>query len=1102
MKERFNKLLWLTVLGWVVLMLQTPLQMQAQSRVQVGGITIKVANMSLGEVIELLKTKTGKDFMFSNREVNIKKPVTVDFNNAPLPTVLNAIFGDGFQFEITPKIVIIKPVEAHTKDIKQTTPEWVKGRVTDSSGDPLVGVNVIIEGTTRGIQTDLDGQFSLSAEKDAQLKLTYVGFEDIITKAFFGKSMHIIMIETISDLGEVVVNGYFTRRTEGYAGAVTTLKREEIQKLATGNIFTTISALDAGFKISENNSMGASPNTMPDFSIRGKGSFQDGSTTPLFIMDGFEVSIEKVYDTDINRIESITILKDASATILYGSKAANGVVVIETVAPKSGQIQVTYDFKPTIALVDLSDYNLMNAEEKLNYEVAAGLYDKVNSPANNYEIQQSYYRRYKNIAEGVNTYWLKQPVRNAFSQAHSLYINGGEGAIRYGIDGQFNQTNGVMKESGRDRYGLGFRLIYRIKEKITVQNYASYAYTHAYNSLYGSFSTYAQLNPYDRIRNNKGEILPTLLDGSPNPLYDAKLPNRDFTNTQYFTDQLKIDWTITEEWRLRGQLGIEKGITKKDNYISPFSSRYIYDSSSGRYTSTPVETRGELTLHNGETMNMSGNFTLNYTKLIGKKHLLYASIGGEVLQDKFSIHGFTATGFSDDRYSDPTFAIQYKENTKPYSTESITRSIGTFANINYLFDNRFFADFSGRYDGSSLFGADRRWAPFGSIGGGWNIHNEHFLRRGSALDLLKIRISYGITGNQEFQAYQARTMYQYQTGRLYNTLIAATLMGYGNPELKWQNQHQTNIGLDLGMWKDRLKASFNYYNKLTDGMLTQVTVAPSIGLPSNDFTSNLGEIRNRGFEVNINGAIIQNVKKNLEWRAWAQISHNKNTLSKISNQLKNINATNNLETVIPGAVYEEGESMNAIKAVKSLGIDPVTGQEIFLKKDGKTITYTWDPNDKVLCGDKDPDIYGNIGTNVYWKGWNLNMIFGYELGADYYNSTLATRVEGINPAWNGDRRALTDRWSAPGQHARYKNIKEYETNYISSRFIQNRSYLHLTSLSLSYDFRTQWMKQAHVSNLRLSFYANDLFYLSTVKAERGLDYPFQRSYTFGLNISL
>lgn len=1065
-------------------------------------ISVNLKNVTLKKAISEIMKSSGMGLSYSADEIDRINNVSLKLDDVTIKDALtDCLKKYGMKYTIVNNTVVISTVRQSSSSRNRT----VRGTVTDAKErQPLLGVNVAIVQNgkvTGGVTTDLDGNFELTVPAASKLRFSYVGYKETTLSPNFSGSMKISLEEDANAMDEVVVNGYISRKTEGFAGAVTTIKKAELQKVHTGNIFTTLSAIDSGFKIDDNNNVGSSPNAMPEFTIRGKGSFQDGSTTPLFIMDGFEVSLQKVYDMDINRIESITILKDASATILYGSKAANGVVVIETTTPKAGKIRVNYDFKPTVAFVDLSGYDLMNAAEKLEYERLAGLYDATGDLSSDYEKQQKYYQRYKNVVEGVDTYWLKQPVRNAFSQAHSLYVDGGADEMRYGIDAQYNQTNGVMKGSGRDRYGIGFKLIYRIKDKITIQNYASYSYTHAYNSPYGSYSQYASLNPYERVYDEKGEVLPILLNGLPNPLYDAQLPNRNFNNTEAFMEQLNVDWSIMPGLRLRGQFSLTKGNTDSEVYVSPFSSKYMYNSS-GKESITPVEKRGSLSLSNGKQLNLTGNMTLNYNKMLAEKHLIYVSVGGELTEAKSESRGFSATGFADDRYSDASFAIQYTEDSKPSSSESNTRSVGFFANANYIWDNRFFADFSGRYDGSSRFGSDRKWAPFWSVGGGWNVHNEHFWPKNNALNLLKVRVSYGVTGNQEFSAYQAKTMYQYNTGRLYNTIVSASLMGYGNPDLKWQNQYQTNVGFDLGMWNGRLNVVFNYYHKLTDGMLTDVTVAPSIGLPSNSFTSNLGKIENKGWETTINGALVRARDKDLEWRLWLQASRNKNVLKEISNQMKGINASNNLNKFIPGNVYEEGESMTSIKAVKSLGIDPSTGQEVYLKKDGVTKTYEWDANDKILCGDKEPKVYGNVGTNLYWKGWNLNAIFKYSLGGDVYNQTLASRVEGANPNNNADRRVLNDRWKNPGDNALYKNIKEYGTTYISSRFVQKENYIRFTSLSLSYDFPKSILNKWKLGTMRLSFYANDLFNASTVKEERGMDYPFQRSYVFGLNIGL
>ena len=1073
-------------------------------------VTLKKQNASLEEIIWELKEQTKFVFLYSSADVATVKGIDIDMQNSQIDAILKkCLEGTDLQFVKENNAIIIRQANGKTA-VPQVQSRKITGKVIDEDGNPLPGVAVLIEGTTIGVATDMDGKYDLTCPemKDIVLKFSYIGMKPK-SVVVGNKTVVDVTLESDSqEMDEVVVTGLLNRRKSGFAGTTTVISKQELAKVSTGNIFTTISTLDAGFKIEENNLDGSNPNKLPDFTIRGKGSFQNGSTAPIFILDGFEVTSQKVFDMDINRIESITLLKDASATILYGSRASNGVIVIETTAPKAGKLRVTYDFKPTIAIVDLTDYDLMNAREKLQYEKEAGLYTQEITPGyedndrrEQGELDKAYYNRYKNIVEGVNTYWLSQPVKNAFSHAHSLFVEGGADNVRYGIDASYNQNKGVMKESGRDRFGLGFSLIYRIKDKITIKNYISYAHTHAYNSPYGSFSQYAKLNPYERIYNDNGELIPKLSDGDTNPLYDALLPNRNFTKDQEFREQLSVDWFIRDGLRLKGQMAIVKGETSGEIYKSPFSAEFLkttYNSESRVQEYLPIAERGYLSMTDGASFSYDGNVTLNYNTLVNEKHIIYAGVGLEVTQNDNNSHGFVMTGFPDDRYSDPAFAIQYKKETKPSSSESKSRAIGFFANGNYSYDDRYFADVSVRIDGSSKFGADKKYAPFWSAGAGWNVHNEKFFKH-TKISMLKLRYSYGVTGNQEFSAYQAKTMFQFNTDRLYNSGISAALMGYGNPDLEWQNQYQSNYGFDFGYAKDRIRLQFNYYQKKTEGMLTSVSVAPSLGLPSNTFTSNLGKIQNKGVEVNLNAVLIRDQGKDFEWSVMLQAAHNKNKIMEISTALKNINEKNNQDKTTPAAVYEEGESMSAIKAVPSLGIDPTTGQELFMKKDG-TITYTWDATDKVICGDSEPKVFGNVGTNLYWKGWNLNMVFKYDLGADYYNSTLAERVEGANPRYNADRRVLNNRWKEPGQHALYKNIKEYTTTYISSRFVQKENTLQLTSLSLSYDLNREWIRKFGLNTMRLSFYMNDVFRASTVKNERGLDYPFQRSFVFGLNI--
>ncbi|MDQ2177173.1 TonB-dependent receptor [Marinifilum sp. D714] len=594
-------------------------------------------------------------------------------------------------------------------------------------------------------------------------------------------------------------------------------------------------------------------------------------------------------------------------------------------------------------------------------------------------------------------------------------------------------------------------------------------------------------------------MLPLLSNGDTNPLFDANLPFKDETISNNVIERFNFDWNINKALRLKASFYINYGDSNSSSYRSPFSSSYtlkqILDEG---YGYLPVDKRGEMSKNDSKSLDVSSNVVLNYNKQIGN-HTLFFGLGGELEYRKYDGYGFSVQGFPNDKFQDVAFAMQYKEGSKPYSSSSKSKSVGVFLNGNYIYNDKYFADLSIRYDGSSKFGADNKFAAFWSVGGGWNIHKENFFSNGF-LEELKLRYNYGVTGNQEFSAHQAITTYAYRTDLLYDNTISATLKAYGNPNLKWQEQKSHNLGLDFVLKEGRIRTSLNYYQKRTTGMLADITVAPSLGFPSGTYKANLGEIENIGYEANINAVLIRNQEKDLEWGIGLQLAHNESKILKISDALKTINDANNAAKKVPGLVYEEGESLTTIKAVKSLGIDPATGEELFLKKDGQTITRIWDAEDKIIGGNSEPVLFGNISNNLYYKSWNLNMVFTYSLGGDIYNQTVVDKIENLNPNFNGDKRALTNRWKKPGDETSYKAINTSDKTFISTRFIQNQNILQLSNLSLSYQFDSKKLSKYRIDALRLSFYANDLFRLSNVEVERGTDYPFARSFGFGLNV--
>lgn len=1109
---------------------------------QRANISLNVKNTTIKNALDQLERSTDYYFLIMDEASSeLNKRVTVQSDMKPVREVLNSIFENtDLSYVITNKQITVQrnssakaASTARTTDKNQSaqqqpTMRRITGTVLDTDGMPLVGASVVHDESKRMTAVDANGNFELFIPYDAAIQeiiISYIGFTTKKVKLVDKDRKYNIVLEADKNLtDEVVVTGLFPRKKEGFSGSTITVSKEELRRAYTGNIFTTLTSIDASFKLNDNIDLGSDPNKIAGFTVRGRGSFSPESTMPLFILDGFEISEEKFFDLSIDRIESITLLKDASSTILYGSRASNGVVVIETIQPKEGEIRVSYNFRGTLNVVDLRSYNMMDAREKLEFERLSGFYDQYDLTNPLYQPQLEFYigenikanaayqRQLQKIAAGVETDWLAQPVHNTFSHSHYLYAEGGADAIRYAINLSYSNNEGVMKKSNRDNFEIGNTFIYRLKEKLVIRNQLSYSYNSSNASPYGVFSQYVKLNPSERLFDKEGKSIlffdvPNSNDKMPNPLYNAGLPNESKEGYQTIQDNLSIDWRILPELRLRGDLSFMKRAGTGRNYLSAFHTSFIVPSRDPGTTNAvivPIEERGRLSLSNNDGYSLETKITATYNKIYNKVHGLYLGLGASFRQEENELYGFHVTGFTSDRFKDPAYAIQYdaKKGSKAYGNEDFTRTITAFGTANYIYDDRYFADISFNSTGSSKFGADQRFGNFWSVGAGWNIHREKFMPK--LVNMLRVRASYGSTGNQSFTANQARSSYKFKPEDLYNKTIPALLQSYGNEDLKWETTTSLNIGLDYSMFNDRAGIRFDYYNRESDNTISHVTVAPSLGFPGNGYTSNIGTIRNRGVELDL--TIVPVRTGDWDVSINVQAVTNKSKILKISNALDELNKQKlDDQYGTPEPIYKEGHSIYNIYAVPSLGIDPGTGREVFLKKDG-TLTYTYDTDDKVACGDAEEDLRGILGLNVNWKGINFNCRFNYKLGADYYNSTLANRIEGASPSFNADKRVLANRWKNPGDMALFKDIRDQSSLnnkvFQSSRFIQKENLLECSTISLNYDFPRSITKQLGVESLRLTSSANNLFRFSTVKQERGVEYPFAYAIMFGLNISL
>lgn len=978
----------------------------------------------------------------------------------------------------------------------------VSGVVIDKkTREPLVGASVgFWKGGKQltGRQTNLEGAFKLiSPSKNFDVKISYMGY---ITKTIKGivKDTQDIVIELEQDteaLNEVVVTGFVTKNKQSFTGAVTQISSVELKQVSNTNVISAIAALTPGMSLVQNTAQGSNPNNMPELVLRGMTSFsQDGQSVnqPTIILDGSEISMQDLYDLDINEIENITVLKDASATALYGAKASNGVIVITRKPIAEGSMRVQYNFTGNVQFPMLGDYNLLNAAEKLEYERLCGLYNANGDIDKQYELDNIYNNRFKAIRAGQNSDWLAQPSRVAFSHDHSVRIYGGVNKLRYELTGRFGNTQGVMKDDYRSRKSLGFKLDYYVNSSLHISNRTTYSVLGVKDSPYGSFSQYTKMNPYDRMYNADGTVNTDLSWDLNNPLYEATIGNYSKNGSATFSNTTDMRWDISKMFILTGHFNIGKASGWSEAFTSPKSLTYKDE--------TDLNKKGAMYTSNSDGFNYSGNIVATFNKMFKDESLISLSAGGEINHSSSNTAAYQAIGFFNDKMSFIGSAASYPTTGAPSSTQAETADIGAFLTGNVSFRNRYFADATWRLTGSSLFGDNNRYGNFWSAGAGWNVINESFMKNVKKhFDLFKIRGSLGYTGKVSFNPYQAMTMYEYSSDNEYKNGIGAIPITIGDIDLCWERTMNYNVGLDLSLFDRRLNVVLDAYIRNTTDMLLDVGKAPSTGVTS--AKQNLGEMQNKGFEFQVDGYVFRN--NDFYWKLGTMGYINSNKITKINKALEEMNENNaaweEYYGTKPYPQYAEGESVTALKLVRSAGIDPATGKEVYIKKNGEK-TFEYDVNDKVIIGDTEPAYTGSVNTSLYWKGFSVYALFSFRMGAWVYNSTRASKVEGTNPMMNADQRVFADRWKKPGDLAIYKDIADTSTPKLTDRFAEKENTLTLSSLNISYEFDKKLCKKMKMRNLRAGINFTDILRFSTVKIERGTDYLYSQGFEVFANI--
>ena len=977
---------------------------------------------------------------------------------------------------------------AQTTQQNDQTGKVIKGRVIDGNGEPLVGATIKLKGGNGVYFTDHNGNFEIITKKNREeVVVTYIGHVTQTLFVFPGNETTIPLAADNTSLSEVVVTGFVNKSKVSFTGSQTTVQKEQLLSMGTKNVLESLQSFVPGLVIAENNLAGSNPNKRPDLNIRGRATFDGSANMPLFVVDGTEVSADYVYDMDMNDIESVTVLKDASASALYGSKASAGVIVITTKTMKPGRLRLNYSGTYRLSTPDLTDYRMLNAAQKLEFERLAGLYTDKTDLERQYRLDKEYNRLAQIVRSGVNTDWLSKPLRNGFSQNHSLSIDGGDDYARYNLGLRYSTDDGVMIGSKRDRLSLFFKFSYNKPGAFSVNNSTTLMSVDSEESPYGSFSDYVRQNPYEQPYAADGSLHRKLSNLEENPLYEAQAGNFNKSENLNILNTTTLQVWFSDAFRLNGDFSFTKDMSTSNNFKSPLALSEL--------NKTDVSQRGQLTESHTSLVRYAGKLMLSYNKNLFGKLFTSATAGSTIEANNGDNTSYSSVGYYSANLSHPAFAAGYV-NGKPGGSDNIYRTVGFFANLNSIWDNKYFLDFIYRYEGSSKFGKNTRFAPFWSVGSGWNIHNESFLK-GKGIELLKLRASVGYLGNISFEPYQAITSYNYAAGNNYVKGIGAIPKTIGNPDLRWERTLTSNVGIDLTMFKGRWDLTFDAYIKNTDDLLVNVTKAPSVGVAS--ARENLGAIENRGVELRTR--VVPISTKQLQWSISATYAYNKSKIKQISNALMSKNEENrNATGKAPLPIYEEGGSLTAVKVVPSAGIDPATGREVYIKRDG-SYTFDYDARDKVTFGDESPLGQGSLSSYLTYKQWSASASFGYSFGGVVYNQTLVTRVEGANPKQNADERVFNDRWKKPGNYAKYRNIADYSTPQQTSRFVQVNNYLTLQSLSVAYEFTPWQIRKLGLSRMRLELLTNDLFYLSSIKRERGLDYPYARSVEMSVRFS-
>ena len=1085
----------------------------AASYSQNAKFTISLNDVALTEVFSTIRANSEFTFIYNMDDVRNIRVKSLNVHDASIREILDAALQNtGFIYKIEDRVIVIQPQEM--KEEKKSV--RVKGWVHDKGKQPLPGVTVRMVGVSLGTATNAQGWFAidLPVEKGT-LEFSFIGYKKKqINFTDKTDTLRIVLEEDFQQVEEVVVTGIFNKPKESFTGAVTSVTKEDLKANFSRNLIQTLANIDASLLIVQNNEMGSDPNTLPEIQLRGASTMLDISdlenqkkrpeyNQPLFIMDGFEVDLERVMDLNQNDIENITILKDASATSLDGARGANGVIVITTTLANAGALTVSYEGRLNLQIPDFSTYdNLMTASEKFETEKLYGVWDNLNSylPSGQ-KIEDAYKELETAIADGVNYNWLKVPTRTGVGQNHILRFMGSQENWNYMLSLSYDDTQGAMKKSDRKNFNGTMQLGYH-KNKWNIRQSLSVGINKSQDSPYGQFYYYVQMNrywePYDENGKPVDYFYHPLSTYGPidNPLYDYAVGKWNKTKYTNLRSNTVIDFTVSKNLKASATLGLNRKSKTADTFTPPEHKFF--------QNVTEIEKKGSFARRESEEIMWQVRLALNYNNIFLEKHMVTLGVSAELSETISDDVDWSATGYISSNVSHPGMSMSYPSIGGTSGSESTVRRASLIASANYYYDQRYFMDLSINYNGASSFGENNRFQYFYSLGAGWVVSNETFVKEHLPfINEMRFRYSFGVTGNMFVSPEKSLEVFNRNSSYTYLGGIAWTLSQFANSDLEQQNTYQHNAGLDLGLFNSRVRISLNYYNFLTNNTLTDMNLPISHGFDR--IAGNVGKIRNEGLDGNVSVGLYRNMEKKINWTLNASFSKRKNVVVKLSEGFKERISMHNrgMSTNTDLMKYQEGRSLEAIYGLRTVGVDPSSGQRVFLKKDGITTTLEQNADDLVYLGDRQPKLNGTFSTSFFYGGFNMTIGFGVKWGGKSVNQTEMTKGENAGLTYNLDRRMTKYSWKQVGDQARYKNKYGDFGNlstFICDAFIHKDNVFSCNNINLSYTFSQDWFKRAtRLQSLSISASLSDIFYFSTIERERGTSYPFSINPNFSIS---